>query len=65
VSSESGEGDCQIVVVVLARVDEKFLVGLSEFQAQRGRLDELRPGADDGYETHGVRGQRAEVRPSR
>jgi hypothetical protein len=42
------------VVVVLARMDEEFLVGLSEFKTQRGSLDELRPGADDGHESHVV-----------
>lgn len=40
-------------VVVLTGVDEILRVSLAQFPAQWRRLDELRPGADDGHELHG------------
>jgi hypothetical protein len=44
----------QIVVVVLARVHEQFLMAFAQGQRHSGCLHELRTIADDGYDLHGM-----------
>ena len=55
----------QLVVVVLARVDEQLLVRLAQDPGHGGRLDELRPVADDREDLHPTTSARARPRCAR
>ena len=56
----------ELVVPVLARMDDDLVdPGLAQGDGERRRLDELRPVADDGEDSHprSVRPRRADERP--
>ena len=69
-SSTVGPGEAELgeedprerVVVVLAGVHEDLLVALAQRPGHGGRLDELRPVADDGEDLHALSGGGADDR---